>query len=154
MNIGIAIEIDIEADNKSVLIQEVSDALEEAFNDKNYGADIENIDIGFICVRVVPGVEDFSVKRKPKYVASQFIKLLDGSRKEVTNTFSFDVKLDDVAYESFVAASNDEATRLIIHSILASLSVFDKLPKKVKSFDADQFKLDITSYFNEQLIKV
>lgn len=71
MNIGFAIEIDKEADEKSALVQRFSDLFSDEFKDKSYGEDLENVDIGFICLRTVSGFESFSATRKPKYIAIQ-----------------------------------------------------------------------------------
>ncbi|WMN60701.1 hypothetical protein NI389_05200 [Pseudoalteromonas xiamenensis] len=146
MNIGFAIEIDMEADEKSALIQSFSDSLTDQFKDKEYGEDIENIDIGFICLRSVPGFESFSAKRKPKYIASQQVPLLDGSTKEVNNTFTFDIKLDNESYEAFVKASDSEALKLLKNELIESLPCFDSLPKKVKRFDVELFKSDVIKF--------
>jgi hypothetical protein len=146
MNIGFAIEIDMEADGKSALTQHFSDSLSDEFKDRNYGEDIENIDIGFICLRTVPGFESFSTKRKPKYIASQQVPLLDGSTTEIRNTFTFDIKLDSESYESFISASDSETIKLLKSKLLESLACFDSLPKKVKKFDVELFKSDITNF--------
>jgi hypothetical protein len=146
MDIGFAIEIDIEADEKSALLQHFSDLLGDEFKEKSYGADIENVDIGFICLRTVPGFESFSATRKPKYVAIQQVQLLDGNAKEIKNTFTFDIKLDSESYEVFVKAQDSEAIKLLKSKLLESLSLFDSLPKKVKKFNVDLFKSDMTNF--------
>jgi hypothetical protein len=150
MNIGFAIEIDIEADEKSALVQRFSDLLSDEFKDKSYGEDIENVYIGFICLRTVPGFESFSATRKPKYIAIQQVQLLDGSTKEIKNTFTFDIKLDSESYDVFVKAEDSEAIKLLKSKLLESLSSFDSLPKKMKKFDVDLFKSDITNFLKQQ----
>lgn len=141
-------ELDFRADKKSALIQRFSDSLKDEFKDKNYGEDIENIYIGFICVRTVPGFELFSAKRKPKYVSVQRFTTLDGSKMEIKNTFSFDIKFDGELYDNFVNATDSESIKLLEGELIESLSSFNSLPKKVKKFDVEQFRSDITGFLN------
>lgn len=158
MNFGISIETDLEADNKSLLIQWVSDSLEGFLKDKSYGEGIQNYQIGFICSRPIPGFEAFSKIRKPKYMEVQKVKLLDGSTKEIEKAYSYDVELDLASYQAFVAASEKDALVIIYTSLVASLSNLDTLPKKVRDFDVSKFKSDLISYLarlksNDRIMK-
>lgn len=146
MKFGITIEIDLEANSKSALIQKVSDSLEGHFRDKDYGSDIENLYVGFICQRPMPDFESFFKERKPKYVSSQSVELHDGGRQVIRNAFSYDVRLNAESYEQFVRAPEAEALALLADSLIESLSNFDALPKKVRGFDVEAFKLEVVNH--------
>lgn len=148
MNFGIAIETDLEAGGRWALIQSFSDRLAAFLADKSYGDDVENLNVGAICLRPVPGFEEFSKERKPKYLVRQNVKLLDGSSKTVDKLFSYDFKFDLESYEKFVKGTEEEALVILAKLFVNSLSNFEKLPKKVKSFDLVRFKSDITDYLS------
>ena len=60
MKFGISITIDKKADHKSHLIIDLSEALKEYFQDKNYGEDIKDYIIGCICILPPEGFEKFN----------------------------------------------------------------------------------------------
>ena len=149
MDFGIALEIDLEVYSRSAIVNSISDALTAHFLNKSYGNDIERIDVGFICVRPVAGLEEFSKQRKPRYVSSKKIKMIDGSFKEIKNAYSYDIKLDATSFDSFAKASDSEASSMVIDLLIESLSNFDNLPKKVKDFDVELFKKEVTNFLRD-----
>lgn len=149
MNFGIGIEIDLEADKYSKSISDFSKMIQEFLYDKNYGHDIENMTVGIICLRPVEGFEEFSKVRKPKYIANKVIKLIDGSSEIIERSFSYDIKFGLSDYEQFVAASSKDSYLILIRLFIDSLSNFDSLPKKVKSFDVEAFKDDVSNYLRK-----
>lgn len=108
------------------------------------------MNIGFVCTRSTPGYEAFFVKRKPKYIATQQVSLLDGTVKEIKNTFCFDIKLDDKDYEVFINATDNEVLTLLKEALVESLLNLGFLPKKIKNFDKESFISDVL-YFVEDL---
>jgi len=149
MNIGLAIEIDKEAFEKSALIQSFSDRVTEEFRDRDYGEDIERVDIGFICIRTTSGFESFSAKRKPKYVKSQKVSLLNGGSIVVKNTFCYDIKFDNISYEKFLHSSDNASVEMLKDALVESLQSFDLLPKSVTKFDLERFKSDIKKFVRD-----
>jgi hypothetical protein len=147
MNFGISQEIDLEAQVKSSVIILLSDGLKEFFKKRDYGRDIQNVFIGCICIKEREGYEDWFKIRKAKYKGTEKIKLLDNSIKELIGVFSYDIKLN---YEVFLENTDLENKKLLAQEILNSLTNLEALPKKVKDFNKDQFKLDMVTFFNEQ----
>ena len=151
MDVGIGIEVDAETANKAHVIQAVSDSLRMFFKDKDYGKDLLALSIGFICVRDVPGYEEFSRKRPPRYSARRKVEPINGPEEFVTNHFSYSVKLDQDKYEMFLQATDSRALEIVVKELRASTSIFDKLPRKVRDFDAVKFKSDMDAELNRLL---
>ena len=57
MKFGVSMELDFEAERNARAVQRFADALAAAL-DQDYGADLQNLTIGIICVRSRPGYED------------------------------------------------------------------------------------------------
>jgi len=149
MEFGITQEIDVEAERKSNLITALSNLLKSFFVRKGYGIDIEHFFIGVICIKDRPGYEDWFKVRKPRYKAIQKTKQFDGQIKESHGVYSYDIKLD---FEQFVTSSDAASQQLLISEILKSLTHLDNLPKKIKDFDKEQFKHDLSSFLKESEI--
>jgi hypothetical protein len=152
MNIGISLEIDIEAQKKSVLINDLSETLKMFFLSRYYGEGILNFYIGCICIKTKPGYEEWYKIRKPRYKNLTLIKDVGrvGNNVEIKNSFSIDMKIDNEEYNNFISSSDIESKRILASEILKSLSNLDALPKRVKDFDKEQFKADMEKFFKEQ----
>lgn len=148
MNFEITQEIDLEVEPKSAVIYKVSDLIKRFLSNRSYGDELQNFFIAFICVKPRPGYEKWFTIREPKYKSLEKIKLADGSEKELIGVFGYDLKLD---FENFLQSSEEEAEILLGSEIIKSLSNFDKLPKKVKNFDSDQFKNDLELFLQDEL---
>ncbi|WP_282605808.1 hypothetical protein [Pelagibius sp. Alg239-R121] len=149
MDVGIGIYSDIEAESKVRLIVKAESCLKNYFKDRDYGPDIKNITIGFICERDQPGFEKFSEKRKPQYSSRRKVETIMGEPVEdIHNHFSYSVKFDEASYELFVQSSDIQSLSLIAAELIEGLSNFDKLPKKVKNFDVAKFKADMVELLN------
>lgn len=149
MNVGIALETDVEAYGRSHLIDELSDHLTKYFSDKSYGQDIEKVDIGVICKRVRPGFEAFSKVRKPKYVEREVVDLIGGGTREYTNVFGFDVRFEESAYKDFISANEEIAVAALLSTLMESISNLELLPKRIKNFDKEKFKTDFEKCLQE-----
>lgn len=146
MNIGISLETDLQANKKAYLIHEFSDFLSNELNDIDYGTDVKSVYIGLICLKPIKGFEEFFKVRKPKYSSYEEIDLFGGGTKIIKNSFSYDFKFDEDSYIEFVNSNNTDALNVVKRNFLQSLVVFDSLSKKIKDFDLDRFKSDITRF--------
>lgn len=148
MNFGLALNVSVEIKNKSMLIQSLSNELEEYFKTKQYGADIKTFTIGVVCIS--PQFEPFFKEKKPKYIKGIKVINPDGIPFTLEDDFEYDVKID---FESFKNANEEEARKILAGKILLSLIVFEKIKSKIKDFDMNSFKADLEEYFkNHNLI--
>jgi hypothetical protein len=147
MNFKISQEVDVEALEKSSVINELSSSLNAYLSNRKYGEDVQNIFIGCICVKSREGFEDWFKIRRPRYKERQKIKLLDNSILELNCVFSFDIKLD---FEAFINNSDLENHKLVALEITKSLSNLNLLPKKVIDFEVEMLKSDIKEFFVER----
>ncbi len=145
MDFSISQEIDVELEEKSSIIADLSCQLKEFFLIRNYGKDINHFYIGVICVK--PEGEMFFKVRKPRYKAVDKVKLLEGKTINLIGVYGYYVKLD---FEEFVAASEVECKNILAQEILRSLSCLDFLPRKIKDFNKDLFKQDIEKFFKSK----
>lgn len=136
MEFGIAISGNITREQTQMIV-ELDDSINHALETKNYGASVETLLIGFICV--APQFDSFFKKGKPKYTSGSKTTIQHGSSITVTNQFEYDVKFD---YESFAKSSVEKARELLIAELESSLTNFDAYKKKFKDFDLDNFKKD------------
>lgn len=147
LEVALTLEIDSDADKRSPLINRVSEALTTYFDGRSYGSDIEGFLIGVICIKTHPGYEAWFKKRRPRYRAFERVDMHDGTHLEVRNSYGYDIKFEpNDCYEAFVNGSEEEALALLIDLLIDSLSNFDKLPKKVRDFDAATFKKDAADF--------
>jgi len=103
MDFGVALEVDAEAYRRSDLVHGISNSLSRYLRDKEYGGGIEHLVLGFICEKVPPGFESFEKQeRKPKFQSRELVPLLGGGRKELRNTYTYDIKVDPARYKGFV----------------------------------------------------
>ena len=112
---------------KSAIINRLSDAFEEFFNKKSYGLGVEEIYIGVITVK--PEFDFFFKTRKPKY-----------DRK--ANSLSFDVKMD---FNTVDSANVNEIPSLVVSQIIEALTAISKIP----DFEKDHFEKDLNSFIND-----
>ncbi len=120
-----------------------SQELKNYFSDKNYGADIEKVVIGLICVK--PEFELFFKARKPTYVSKK-TETHGSVFVEIRKSYSYDLQLD---FEKFSRIPLEKIPKAIAAHILQSLSHFHSLPNKVKDFNADLFESDAVRFFKE-----
>jgi hypothetical protein len=147
MDFGITQETSTKIRTKSLMIISLSNQIKSFLKDKDYGSEINHFYIGFICVEPAPGFEKWYQVRKPRYKAIDKIKMPDGNIKEFSGVFAYDIKVD---FEQFLKSSEEEALKILVEEILNSLKNFDSLPKKIKSFDKECFKLDMEQFLLEK----
>jgi len=136
---------------KSNLVQEVSNNLQSLLKNKSYGTDIETFLIGFLAVKTKPGYEDWYKEKKPRYVDyKQSKNRITGETMEVVKNYGYDIKFDYELYDEFVNSTDEESKKLLARAILKSFIHLEKLPKKVKDFDKEKFKMDVENFFKEE----
>ena len=140
MHFGISLELDSEVEKKISIIRSISRSLFEYFQMRDYGQDLQNITIGIICVLERKGFEDWFKVRKPKYREFEKTRGLDKSSIIVEPTFTYDIKLN-AAY--ILKHDDTEIRKYFVSEIINSLSNLDYLPRKVKDFDKERFKIDL-----------
>ncbi|MPS72457.1 MAG: hypothetical protein E2590_04820 [Chryseobacterium sp.] len=153
MEFAITKELDTGTNKKTNLIQEISDNLKFFLKNKSYGEDIETFYIGFVGIKTKIGYEQFFKERKPRYVDYKQTKnRLTGEMMEIIKEYGYDIKFDNELYDEFVNGTDEESKNLLARKILESFAHFDKLPKKIKDFDKEKFKVDVEKFFKEQKI--
>jgi hypothetical protein len=146
MRVELTVEASEAVANKTYLIHDLSNKMSEYFWDKSYGEDVIEIFIGIICV--APEFEWFSVVRKPKYTTYRKYNR-NGVEIIVDRNFCFDVKID---FNRFKDQFDNENCKMLASEILESLSILDKLPKKVKDFDKERFRADMKFLLKKQVL--
>jgi hypothetical protein len=142
MDVALTLETDTEADGRSHLVAELSNHLTHYFSERDYGDDVENVFIGVICMRIWPGFEAFAKVRSPKHVVHKEVDLIGGGKRKYTNLFTFDVRLEERAYQDFVTGSVETAAAVLVSTLTESIFKIDLLPKRVVSFEKERFKAD------------
>lgn len=148
MDVGITTEIDLNAEHKSYLIRDLSDNLSSFFSNRSYGSDIENIIVGCICIKIIPGYENWYKARRPKYQKESIVQLLDGRTSVTRNLFSYDFKFNNDEYESFINSEESKSKFLLAKKLIESLSNLKYLSKKSIDFDSELFIKDLLSLLN------
>lgn len=143
MNFGLAITVSYEVENKSNIIQLLSDNLKFHFKDRQYATDIKTYTIGIVCIS--PKFDQFYKKEiKPKYTKGVRNISPDGIPFKLEDSFEYRIKID---FENFRNADEEESKKILAKDILASLVVFEKVKSKIKDFDMTGFKSDLEEYF-------
>lgn len=125
-------------------ITEISQDLKKYFKSKNYGKSIEEFLIGITCVKAE--FELFFKVRKPKYIERK-AEVHDGFPVEIKKSFSYDIKLDFVAFSN---ATKEEMMGMLALQIMDSLIHLNLLPKKVRDFNSVLFKSDLEDFFKKR----
>ncbi len=146
MDFAITIRSDLGKGSKSDILNDLYKNIVNYFKDKDYGTGIQHFYIGCILVKTPPGYEYFFEVRKPRYQELSKVKMPDNSIEELPGTYIYGIKPD---YDLFVNATEEDSKKILFDEILASLSHLDKLPKRVKDFDKEQFKKDVTAFFEQ-----
>lgn len=148
MNTGLSIVIDNGAHSKVDCMIMVSDLMKVYFKERNYGV-INYFWIVCQAVKTIPGFEKFSSIERPMFKEVRKIRELDGTIKDYFGVYSYGIKFDFEEYDQFVAASDEEAERMIARKVVDSLSNLDRLSKKAAGFDKERFKSDLIHLFSQ-----
>lgn len=146
MEFGFGVEIDPAASKKSGVIQTFQSDINSFLHTKEYGAGIQHLNVGFICIKTIPGFEAWYKARRQRFSKEYSFKDPHGNKISITNIFTYDIKFDNELYDSFVNATDEVSIKIIAKKFLESLSYLDKLPKHVKDFKKQDFVANITEY--------
>lgn len=146
MDFGLAITSTLEQE-KTNLITKLSDELELAFKDKNYGNDVKSYTIGVNCVSIPKGFEKFSKLPKPSYTKGKKVINPDGIPFTLEDNFECSIKID---FETFKNGTEEECRKLLAREILNSLSIIESMKNKIKDFDLIKFHSDLETYFKKK----
>ena len=127
--------------------------LEKHFLTLNYGPDVEEIVIAFTLIKTKPGYEEWCKPKRPKYTEYGGWRTFgpEGPKdREIKKEFFIDIRIDGDLYDAFIEANEEQAKCILAREILNSLELLDKLPKRLKQFDKERFKSDVSDYFQQQ----
>jgi len=114
------------------------------FKDRDYGADLLNYTLGFTSVLAPEGFGHFFEKKKPLYVSDRTTKnRFTGEQHHMYRLFIDNIVIEPDEYENFVSGTDLYSLEIVKDKILESLSSLDRLPKKVKDFDKEKFRIDM-----------
>lgn len=146
-------ELDEEMKNKLSLIKDFSLFINNFSSNNFYSDDLKSIRLIIILIKTQKGYEEWFKVRKPKFITHKIIETFTGDKIEINKEFVIETRIDNEDYDNFLQATDEESKRVLALEILKSLSYLDALPKKVKDFDKERFKLDIEQFFKtEKLI--
>lgn len=152
MKFSITLTTDSRSNAKSHLIHDLSKKLAIFFENRTYGEDIQDYIIGFTCVFTPEGFKNIFKKENPTYVSDKTkINRFSGEKIRLFKLFIDNITIEEDEYETFVTSNDLDCLELLKTKILESLSNLDKLPKSVKDFDKDKFKMDMSVFFDSYL---
>ena len=150
MHFNIALTMDTRAGIKSHILTNLSIYLKKSFKDKDYGIDLQNYTLGFMCVLAPEGFGHFFEKKKPLYVSDRTTKnRFTGEQHHMFRLFIDSIVIEPGEYEDFVSGTDLNSLEIVKAKILKSLSSLDSLPKKVKDFDKDRFRIDMKNLLGQ-----
>jgi len=147
MKIGLTRITSPEINKFNNLFNQFEKKINDYFAQRDYGNGIAEIGICVLCVNPLPGFEKFGELRRPKYTYEYKTYTRGDVSYTIGRTLEYDIKLE---FETFRNATNEEASRILAKEILNSLTVFEKMKKKIKDFDSESFKKDLEQYFKEK----
>ncbi len=148
MDIGLSIVADTYAKPKVPCMIYISDLLEGNFKDKAYNV-IDNYWILCQALKTEPGLERFAAIPRPRFVEHRRLRNLDNTFTDYYGVYTCGFKIDFEEYDAFIAASDEEAKRIIASKVVETLSNLDRLSKKAAGFDKERFKADVIRLFQE-----
>ena len=135
--------------SKSNLVYELSNSLNLYFQNKDYGEDVKNIEIGLLMTFSKEGYEDWYKPKRMSYIKYKKSKhKLTGEVIEIEKTLKYEIKFTDQQLAKYVGGENQFSKDILITEIKNSVSNLNELPKDVKDFELEVFKHDLDSFFN------
>ena len=141
MNIGLALEIDLEIERLSATVVRIGDRLKERFASCQYGDDVQAIFIGVILT--APGSETLHPIRPLKYRKQYTFKMpITGEKRYLGNVVEFDVQPD---YPTVRALNSEQAEKYIASCLVDGLAVLRQHQRKFPRFDVARFAEDFAT---------
>jgi hypothetical protein len=128
MYFGLSSELSRDILCKAPIIKEISDNIVSFFEGKSFGAGIQTLTIGILCVSAE---FEFFFKVRKKY--SKQKKLCE-----------YDIKID---YSTLKKADSQESKLIVLDQISKSFGVMDEL--FIPNFDIEQFKKTFESFVKD-----
>lgn len=136
MKVGLALYIEEEIDRLSAVAARIDQRLNEFFETRTYGEDVQSIVIGLILMG--PGSERLHRVRPLKYRRQYTLLNRELNLKEYFgNVVEFDVKPD---YLSVRTLNSEDAALYIIRSLIEGLSQLIPHQSKFPDFDLARFR--------------
>ncbi|QIH34492.1 hypothetical protein [Sphingobacterium sp. DR205] len=150
MEFNIEKTVSEEAKEKNKVIFSLEEDVAKYLRSKDYGKDIKTYTIKLNCVNPPKGFEHLFKLLPPKYIDLKVSKNIStGQEQEFKKHFFCSINLIGEYYNEFVNSSDEESKKLLGREIIKSFSYLDKLPKKLKDFDKEKFKIDVENFFKD-----
>jgi hypothetical protein len=112
---------------------------------KDYGEDIQEFFLGFICVS--SAYNSFFKPRQDRYTKARKVSHKDGFEIVRVRTFECEVMLP---YDTLATASTQEVKSLLKQEIIQAVERLHKQQYKLKSFDIHAFIQDVKLFLNKK----
>ncbi len=134
-------------EKRTLLDSFTTDYLKKYFERRYYGEDVQKIWIHVILVNTPQGWKHLIKAHRPRYYDDFEHVYADGTTIRCKKEFDIEIGFDNELYDSFLAADEEQAKKILARETLKALELLDKLPKKVKDFDKESFKRDVESLY-------
>jgi len=149
MNFNIELTQSPEISERSDEITAIEKLFVEYFNKRNYGNDVQNISLKLTIVNPPAGFEHLFRTLPPKFIHDKLVKnSYTNQMINFKNHFFCSVTIIGDDFLEFKSLPKAEFRECLIRKIVEGLMAIDKLPKKVKHFDKDRFKMDMKAFFS------
>ncbi|WP_165044279.1 hypothetical protein [Dysgonomonas sp. ZJ709] len=151
MKVNLTINLDTESSFRSKLLSNMNHLLQDYFQDKKYENDLEQILIGVIIVKRVPGYEKWYNPRRPKYIYHKALRdpIFKDKTYEINKTYECEFRFSEDDYNRFISESEKESNIILGTYILETLSDLSYLCKKLKDFNKEEFINDLINCLKE-----
>lgn len=139
MEFAVTMEIDNAANHNAAAVQEFSNLVRATLASKDYGQGLNHFLVGFVCILSRPGYEGWYKERRPRFKAVEPFRRADGTKAELRNVFSYDIKLSNDEFHQFTKANAPDAVRLFADKLLSSLGHFSARRKALADFRTNDF---------------
>ncbi len=143
-------ESDEEMYSKGLYIRFFSNEyLNNAFENNNYGSDVEEICILIQLIRVDKNNEHLFRIHKPKYYEHIVLNnALNDCQWEWTKRFQIEIRFTNEVYDAFLFADENESNKILACETLKALKQLDYLPKRLIKFDKEAFQADVRKLYD------
>lgn len=145
MKINLTMNLDTESSFKSKTISDLDHILQDFFKEKKYSDDLDQILVGIIAIRELPGYEKWFKPRPPKYIFHKTVKdpILKNKTYEINKTYECEFRFSNEDYEIFISEGDNISKILLGKYLLNLLSDWNYLKKKINRFDETNFIKDL-----------
>ena len=151
MKFSVTIESDSEAEKNIRHVSDFTQLLTRDVSSWDYGDGLQHFYIGFVCIKIQAGYEDWFNERKPRFKKTSKIENFDGESVEFQNVFSYDLNFSAEEFDSFCSASSSDAIRLFGNRMIESFSKLEHLRTRAKPFELDDFRRELSALVTRKL---